>query len=654
MSFSPDNKYLAANVVDESRSLLIYEIMHGHLVAQAKIGLVEVSQVCFNPFQYSTRLSDNYESTSIGCYTLYSFGGKQIKLWTLKVQVGDLPELASGSGKSPMKSAVQLGNGEAKIHHVLEGGVGSITSGGEELQITSVVAIDDSTEVLDEEGNFLDVQPKSRLLCGTANGSIVIYQQLEESIDVNSPVESAAYSWQPKGKVVSVVTEVHDCSVLDVSYISSGHAPGKQNFKPFERVLTSGVDGSLNLWEIVRSADTKMLPLEHIFACELENKEVVRSIAWDVSGDMAIVGTTSNSLVSLLFSAADTAATVSVTTEDILSCHQHKIKRIAVNPVVGSVFVTIGNDKCVRLWESTALRQIGCFNLPFSATAICFAPDGKTLAIGNDQGELCVYTCTEFASLMGQSRKKIISMLCAPVSVLSLNNWILNFKRNVTAQGASPSKHSQRQNKAKHCDVTEIKFSPSGLVAVGCKDNLIHILAENGAKMNVYKHSAVCRGHSSFIRNMDFSADSAILQSTDAARELLFWDVATGNQLTNASDFRDAVWSSWSCVYGWPVHGICNDTTGQASVDGDVHCVARSPDGKLVLASNNHNSTNCLKLFNYPCLGDAVPAYSEGHSSPIQDVAFLSGGGNKNQKDLKAISVGSGDACIFQWQVIKG
>ncbi len=215
----------------------------------------------------------------------------------------------------------------------------------------------------------------------------------------------------------------------------------------------------------------------------------------------------------------------------------------------------------------------------------------------------------------------------------------------------SPIKQGKNKKGAasnnKQCDVLEIKYSPNGeVVALGCKDNLIHLLS---VRSN-YKHSAVCRGHSSYVRNIDFSSDGKVMQSCDAAREILFWDALSGQQLTSAEEFRDVDWSSWSCLYGWPVHAICNDESGQTAVEGDVHCVSRSPDGKLVVSGNHHSNVNTLKLFKYPCVGAAIPAVYSGHTSSISDVAFLTG---IKADDSKVISIGSADSCVFQWRVVK-
>lgn len=87
---------------------------------------------------------------------------------------------------------------------------------------------------------------------------------------------------------------------------------------------------------------------------------------------------------------------------------------------------------------------------------------------------------------------------------------------------------------------------------MGCRDKLIHILSVQEG----YKRIAVCKGHCSYVQNIDFSVDGALLQSNDVSREVLHWEVLTGKQITHASLYKDVQWHTWTCVYGWPCQGM--------------------------------------------------------------------------------------------------
>jgi echinoderm microtubule-associated protein-like 1/2 len=98
--------------------------------------------------------------------------------------------------------------------------------------------------------------------------------------------------------------------------------------------------------------------------------------------------------------------------------------------------------------------------------------------------------------------------------------------------------------------VTALRFSPDGAVlAVATRDKLVHLLHVE----HQYRRLGSCRGHSTAVIRMDFSADGSVLQTNDSARELLFWDVATAKQVRSPVSTRDLAWASWTCLYGWPV-----------------------------------------------------------------------------------------------------
>ncbi len=166
------------------------------------------------------------------------------------------------------------------------------------------------------------------------------------------------------------------------------------------------------------------------------------------------------------------------------------------------------------------------------------------------------------------------------------------------------------------------------------------------------RHIGVCKGHTSYIKNIDFSGDGRLLKTADAAKELLFWDVETAQRLTNAASYREAQWQSNSCIYGWGLQGIFNRWDPEKAVppDSEINCVCRSMDGNLVAASGSHTVRSAIKLFTYPCLPDSVPFIYGGHTSPVLDLQFVRS--NHSFKGMNLVSAGGNDSCIFLWDVV--
>lgn len=188
-------------------------------------------------------------------------------------------------------------------------------------------------------------------------------------------------------------------------------------------------------------------------------------------------------------------------------------------------------------------------------------------------------------------------------------------------------------------EVTCLRYSRSGKVlAVGCRDKLIHILSVGTG----YKRVSVCKGHSSFPQQLDFSQDELYIQSNDAAREILYWNVQTAKREKNIL-LRDQVFSSGTCVYGWHCHGVHNGKFGRIE-EGDINAVMRSVDGQLVVAGGSNTVEGPVKLFRYPCLDAAIPHSYVGHTCPVLDVAFLS-------SDEMVVTIGGNDMSVLLWDV---
>ena len=653
LNFSGDGRYLVALGLDESHSMALFDWSLGTIVAIVKVGHIEVHQMGFNPFSYipidrieeGKDLASPRGEQSQGCYTLVSCGGKQIKFWTFKRV---LEQKDDGSPSNSTFRGRKLVTPQKRqkwfARYILEGNSATLPKAAAEMpDILCFVSVNDSYETR-----------KSRVFTGTSNGSVYIWQQNDDN--------TSYQSWLPNGRLLTVVTDVHDSPVLDIDYAgnwsndeydSTGSKSYDGDKQWYERLISCGKDGIINIWRISRSTDTNALPFEHVSAVSLGNSDSSvgspRSISWDMDGNTAIVGTTGNAILQLygdglivspveeILSPRDMAPLISK--KFILRSHSAKVRRVAAH-TNEEVYATISLDKTIRLWHNS--EQIAICRFVEKASCITFVPNSILLAVGNESGEL-------FILESGALKRFCNDPDIINDSELTPNQWKIKFKRKVAARGGkiprsvSSSVTSNQDDKKlieKQFEVTELKYSPSGdILAIGCRDNLIHILSAQ----NNYKRIAICRGHSSYIKNIDFSSDGTILQSTDAVRELLYWQVSTGKIITNAHSVRNVKWQTWTCLYGWPVQGIFNGIHGVPQ-EGEINAVCRTNDSRLLVAGASNTVNGAIKLFNYPTLSSACPALYGGHTSPPVDIVFL-------VNDRKLISIGGNDTTIFEWEL---
>ena len=254
-------------------------------------------------------------------------------------------------------------------------------------------------------------------------------------------------------------------------------------------------------------------------------------------------------------------------------------------------FATAGQDGLLALWDPTNRRQLAAIKLGVPATCCEVDYSEAFLAVGLESGHLLVLQVTDFSMV-----KRIADRKAA---------------------------------------ISTVKFSPSGqYMAVGAHDAFIYLY--NAANWTLLKR---LKGHHSAILGLDFSQDSACLQSVSSSYELLYHDLATGKQdPAGASRLRNERWASWSCSIGWPVQGIWPAFSNGS----DINAVRRANSGKVVATADDFGK---VKLFKYPCIkgGSAFNAYS-GHSSHVTNVDFI---GNR------LISTGGMDKAVVQWRYLE-
>lgn len=479
VDFSGDGRLLLGVGLDESRLLMVFDWREGTMVASAKIGHSDLNQVRFNPFLYtspppttaadpSQQAGSQKNAGAVGdagcrsCYTLVSFGAKNIKFWTLKEQYvkeeNGLESISTFKGR-PLNR--RKGDQGSTLRFVLEGNLGAVNSKGNAPppDYTSMVMVNDVFGT-----DFPRSTPKSRIFFGTAAGSIYIWQQLEddglraslEKVNNAGPaglLVAPSTAWQPRGKLLSVVMELHDAPIIDMDYIrvtpaqdlqspTERSGPGRIDIST-ERIITSSADGIVNVWMLSRHEGTSnALPLDHLGYIEL-NKEYARTVSWDPTGTAAILGTAENSVLLLGYEEEQVVSThrgkKTVGTEDLIrpkividvvtQAHNGKVRKLSVNTAVPSLVATVSSERVVRLWDFRDRVLLSSFEVSEAPTAVAFAPGGDAIALGTEKGEFAVYTCAALQQL-------VRSYPCAfTVHDFAQAEWTVSFQRSLGKAG---------------------------------------------------------------------------------------------------------------------------------------------------------------------------------------------------------------------------
>ena len=366
--------------------------------------------------------------------------------------------------------------------------------------------------------------------------------------------------------------------------------------------------------------------------------------------------------------------------KEMLPGHCGTVWMIAAHPTMPRMVSCGDEDRNIRVWDTDQRRLLSVTRVPNPATAICLSHDGNTIAVGMTEGDFAVL---DGASSPEARLSLVVYKSTAPQEATAGNlpsvgaAKMTKLQQKMEAQAEEDAKRSRTQKAFKvYEEVSEIRYSPdSSFLAVASRDNNIYIFYPR----DHYRRVGVCRGHSSYVTHIDWSADGEFLQSSSGDYELLYWQgphsskyrdrhVQAGSprkgyygallgeekdrkweQYRDMTDLCDHEWETWTCTLGFPVTGIWPKYS-----DGtDVNSVDRSKSKKLLATCED---TFKVVLFKYPCLRGPEPklvAAAEpwrcarkefsGHMSHVQCVKW-------NRDDSRLFSAGGKDCCIFQWK----
>lgn len=295
----------------------------------------------------------------------------------------------------------------------------------------------------------------------------------------------------------------------------------------------------------------------------------------------------------------------------------HELHGLAVNPLKRE-FCTTGDDRTIRIWDLSSHRQTRMAMLEAPSQTCAYSPDGSLLAIGQGADD----------SKLSKLQAKLINPnKQGAFAVLSENVLAVKYE----------TKDSKKY-------IRNVKFSGDGLtLAVGSNDNFIYAYnTEDWAS----KGKCKARDASAVLSQFDFSSTGEyIMASATNKGEMVFFESASGVEITRIATLKDVEWLSWTCPYGWWVQGAWPTTESSRY---EVTAVDRSSSSE-----NRHSSQllvtgddfGVLRLYRYPCVAEnALCQIAHGPSSAISSVRF-------SADNSMVVACAKEERCIFQWRV---
>eukprot|EP01029_Cantina_marsupialis_P023861 TRINITY_DN60145_c1_g2_i1.p1 TRINITY_DN60145_c1_g2~~TRINITY_DN60145_c1_g2_i1.p1 ORF type:complete len:2255 (-),score=740.92 TRINITY_DN60145_c1_g2_i1:196-6960(-) len=365
-------------------------------------------------------------------------------------------------------------------------------------------------------------------------------------------------------------------------------------------VVSGGADGKVRLWFKNMSAGCvfdvlalgSMLPR-------------IQSVCWNTELNRILVGTRGGEIFEM--SDADGS---DVNGQPLVLAHfADELHGLAPHPTKNE-YVTVGDDKTVRVWDVGTKKLLRSTKLDCSARAVSYSPDGKSIVVG-----------------LGSHEKRSRERRQGAIIVLDAIDLTIV--------------HSSKDSKKA---ITDIVFSPDGTtLAVSSFDNDIYLY--NAQDMTA---KGKCRGHRAPPMRMGFSNDSHTLQSCSVdTGELLYWDPHTGEQQKRISQFKDVNWSGWRLPLGHPVQWLWPRFNDGST----INAVSRTKSKNILASADNFGF---LKVHRYP-----VPSPPEGvepdsfkpvshkfaaHSGPVSHVIL-------SADDNFCMTVGQTDRTVVQWRL---
>ena len=390
--------------------------------------------------------------------------------------------------------------------------------------------------------------------------------------------------WEPSTARQTAVLTGHEERVFSVSFTPDGR-----------RLASGSQDGTARIWDVI--AATQLAVLRHPLR--------VNAVAFSADGRRLATGT-GDALLRIwdpeagrelrrLRGHADAVWAVAAAPagDQFMTASEDATARLwdadgGTDPVLRSAarVLTVaftadggraaigGADSVVRLWDPHRCQEDGRFTIDAGrVNAVCFSPDGATLAAACDESGFLLPTIASAdvePVRLGGHDKRVYSIAFSPdgtrLVTASADRTARIWNRHTQTELASLP-HPQR--------VFCAAFSPDGSrVATACGDRLVRIFGADSGR-EIERNS----GHEGQVNWLAFSADGASLVSASSDATARIWSLRGGRQRHVLRGSTAQLWKA-----AWSPDGT---RVAAASADGTVY-LWDAASGRQVLALRGH------------------------------------------------------------------
>ncbi|CAB1343775.1 unnamed protein product [Coregonus sp. 'balchen'] len=272
---------------------------------------------------------------------------------------------------------------------------------------------------------------------------------------------------------------------------------------------------------------------------------------------------------------------------------QGEIWGLATHPSK-DLFISASDDCTIRIWDLADKKLLNKVSLGHPAKCASYSPDGEMVSVGMKNGEFIILLTN------------------------SLKMWGKKRDRSAAIQ--------------------DIRFSPDKhLLAVGSVESTVDLYDLTlGPTLN---RVGYCKDISSFVIQMDFSADSRFIEVSTGNYKRQVHEMPSGKMVAEQSVIDRITWATWTSILGDEVLGIWPRNADKA----DVNCACVSHAGLNVVTGDDFG---LVKLFDFPCTEKFTKHKRYfGHSAHVTNIRF-------SYDDKYVISTGGDDCSVFVWKCL--